>query len=122
MEAETRMRIVPWEWWLKADPGKRMWVFSCNMALMPGIRRYARLVGTKYDYKNLVWHALRRVFGKLMRRPWRSPRRLLCSELLVEIMRTAEVPGIERLDPEASTPGDLVEFWKKSWVFKSVEV
>jgi len=122
MEAEARMRVVPWDWWIEADPGKRMWVYTCKIDLMPGIREYAKLIGTKYDYKNLIWHALKRFLGTWLRRPWRSPRKVLCSELLIRIFRYDKVPGAEKMDAEASTPGDLVEYWKGSWVFEKMDM
>lgn len=122
MEAEARMRVVPWDWWIEADPGKRMWVYACKVDLLPGVNEYFKLVGTRYDYKNLIWHALKRFLGTWLRRPWRSPARVLCSELLVRIMKLCQVPSVEKLDPESTTPGDLVNFWDSSWVFEEVDV
>lgn len=122
LEAGTKMRYVPWSFWEIADQGKKVWAYTCHLDLLPATVKYARFIGTPYDYKNLFWHALRRFMGAWIRAPWRSPTRFLCSELLVRIMLEAGVPGTRGIDPEATTPGDLMNFWNDHWMFKRMQV
>lgn len=112
--------ILSWKRWKRKEKGKRVWVFVSSTDLTPGLRRVAENVGTEYDVKNLVWHALRRLFSFWFRRPWRSPNSYICSEAVVYVLQFSNISNSAQLDPEATTPGSLTEWCQNSPLLTSL--
>jgi len=101
-------RVLPWAKWKRMDPGKRVWVYAeARISLLKGLQHVAAELGRPYDYRLMLWHALRRWFGRWLRRPWRNPNRWACQEAAIIMLQAAGVGGSFRIDPEATTPDQL---------------
>ena len=93
--------------------------FESKIVLQPGMMKARNLLGKKYDYK-VIWHAILLVLYRttgwkfLWRLVIRDMRKLTCSEFVSIILKGADVPGAERLDPELVSPADLYEFVRHS--------
>lgn len=65
-------------------------------------------LGDRYDYESLLWFApamLLRLFGRKLRKPWSSADALVCSELVAQL----PIAAFADLDPEDTTPQDLLD-------------
>lgn len=74
------------------------------------ITRALLAMDERYDVVGLLGYLpvlLGRSLGLLWRNPWASPRATVCSEYATEFL--AGVPGFASLDPEATTPQDLLD-------------
>jgi len=109
--------------WQRSNRRARVWAFGVvgearRAALADGLRWLATLLDTPYDYRGLLWFLVRR----WVRRPWQSPRRLKCSEAHVRLLRHIEAPGAFELDPEATTPGDLLAYYRANPGYEELDV
>ncbi len=113
MEAMGRgFRIVPFD---KFQLHNRVVeVFTPRHSIERGLRRAVDWLGTDYDARGLLgmalvvlarWFTLRR-----RRNPFGSSRALFCSEAVARACAWSDYPGFE-LDPEATTPQDLFDFF-----------
>lgn len=92
--------------------------FACREDLSDGMRTMARQLDHEYDYLSVIMMIPRRWLGRLFRNPVRDRRRLHCSEALVRLL---QAHGFARdLDPESTTPGDLLEFCRGNAAFVQV--
>jgi hypothetical protein len=70
-------------------------------------------IGDRYDYSGLVWN-LFRIAGKWLgyswKRPLQSPHSVVCSEFIARLA----LPSFVGLDPESTSPQDLLEICKKA--------
>jgi hypothetical protein len=72
-----------------------------------------RWLGEKYNYAGLFgesWVSLWRRFGKRARNPLRNSTSMFCSEACVYALQLAKYPGADGLDPQSTSPEDLLEF------------
>jgi hypothetical protein len=90
--------------------------------------RLARAVahlGDRYDYAGLFGYApvmVARWLGKKIRNPLASPRAMVCSEFVLLLDVGGDlVPAWQGLDPERTTPEDLLAICKESVAFCRVE-
>jgi len=68
-------------------------------------------VGDRYDYVGLLGYLIvmpLRWLGKKIRNPLGNPRAFVCSELPLRLDREHRIPEWEGLDPETTTPEDLL--------------
>ncbi len=71
---------------------------------LAALRRLAMDLGAEYDSLSLL-HFLRRRWGKRLRNPWSSPRKLICSEAVAKFLKLCEIEAFS--DPSGFTPADL---------------
>lgn len=90
--------------------------------LMPGMRKSKELMGRRYDFK-VIWNALVLVAHRFTKWDWlwniasKDLNRLTCSEFVTTVLKRAGLPEARNLDPEFTTPGDLLELCKTSKTF-----
>jgi hypothetical protein len=68
-------------------------------------------VGDRYDYTNLIGYLVvlpARWLGRKIKNPFASPKALVCSELALHLDHEHRIPEWEGLDPETTTPEDLL--------------
>jgi len=74
-------------------------------------------LGESFDVLGLFGIFLTLVARWFRQRPWRNPfptpSALFCSEAVVRTLKAAQYPGSERIDDEATTPADLLEFFRR---------
>ena len=83
-----------------------------------GLPEAGAWLGWRFDAIGLLgmaWVVFRRFFHLSPgRNPFRSPRALFCSESVVRTLKAARYPGAEGLGDEDETPGDVLEFLRRS--------
>lgn len=81
--------------------------------LEPGVHEAAQWLGTSYDHLGFFGAGIA-VLGRWIYRRWHNPFRSassqFCSEAVVRILQTSHCPGADSLDPETTTPQDLLDF------------
>jgi len=90
---------------------KKVYAFSFKEPVSPKLA--VEYIGARYDYLSLAGHLLRsfiRWLGYSYRRPLQSPRALVCSEFIARLGLSSFVG----LDPENTTPQDLLEVCKSA--------
>lgn len=73
------------------------------------------LIGKRYDYFQLVWYVLRRVFHLKGRNPLNNPNNLICSELVYTVLEHTAILkelGIKSPHGIDSTPNELYDLIK----------
>lgn len=88
-------------------------IVATKQDLDPGLRQAALWLGSRYDFAGLIGMVVvlvGRWFKRRWRNPFRSSRSVFCSESVVRVLREVKYPGAENLDPESTTPQDLMEF------------
>ncbi len=113
MEAMGRgFRIVPFDKFRQHN--RVVGVFTPRHSIERGLRRAVDWLGADYDARGLLgmvlvlvarWFTLRR-----RRNPFGSSRAFFCSEAVARACVWSEYPGFD-LDPEATTPKDLFDFF-----------
>lgn len=86
-------------------------LYECVVDLVPGLRRCRSMIGAGYDFlgiigflfKLLVW----RLLGRRILNPFHRNNREFCSEFVANVLKSANVPGFEAVDPPSLSPGDL---------------
>lgn len=76
-----------------------------------------RWLGRPYDYAGLLgflWVILGRSIGVDLKNPARSPERVFCSESVVRILRSCGFDQARSLDPENTSPQDLLAFCQET--------
>ena len=81
-----------------------------------------RLLGERYDYVGLIGYIpvlLGRWLGKKVKNPLASPRALVCAEFVLHLSQ-GQIPEWKGLDPEGTTPEDLLEVCDKGASFEAI--
>jgi len=110
LEAHYTFRAVPYAWFKRRNrivaeieiPNAEAMVVKC-----------AEFLGTDYDYTGLLGGiivSLGQLFGRRWRNPWGNPRLPTCSESVVRAMQYDKFLSGEKLDPESTSPQQLMEF------------
>lgn len=103
--------LIPFERWGRSNAVVR--TFDLPYPLEDGLAAVAGYLGESYDVGGLVGMVVV-LAGRWLRRRWRNPlassRTVFCSEAVTRILVGAGVPGAEELDPEATSPEDLLVF------------
>lgn len=83
-----------------------------------GIKGSVELLGEGYDYVGLIGYGILilayRWFKKKIKNPLASPKALVCSEFVVRIDDNKMIEEWNDLDPERTTPQDLIEICRTS--------
>jgi len=103
------VRIFPRARWQRGRP--IVAEARCLLDLERGLAHAIEHVGDRYDYKGLVGNLfvlIARWLGKKIKNPLASPKAVICSELVLHLDHEGHVPEWKGLDPEATTPEDLL--------------
>ena len=76
-------------------------------------------IGTAYDYVGLLGYLVvlfGRRLGRKLRNPLASEKALVCSEFVLCLDKDGSIPEWKGLDPEATTPEDLLRICEASQV------
>lgn len=109
-------KLTPHNKWIKKN--KIVAEFKCSRDLSSGLIHVSKWLGGTYDFWSALGLGARRWFGKLYRNPFRDPNKLHCSEAVTLLLHGAKLA--EDLDPESTTPEDLLEFCEKSDLFEEI--
>jgi len=97
--------------------------FQClNKDLVEGLLANFDLVGKKYAWSSIFGFLLKIIYQNTFKRiipnPIRSKNRVFCSELAVDVLKKSGVGFSKNLDPESTSPEDLLDLIKKDigWV------
>jgi len=111
--------VRPWHRWKRQN----IWVAEFIPAGPPlddALREIAQFIGTDYDVRSALWAGtkrwLRRLFPAI--RAIRTPSSFMCSEAVVRFLRFGHSfykTVIKGLDPEGSSPGDLLVSCRESY-------
>lgn len=86
-------------------------------AVEPGLPAAGEWLGESFDVLGLFGIFLTLVARWFRQRRWRNPfpsaRSLYCSEAVIRTLRAAGYPGSTALEPEATTPGELLAFFER---------
>lgn len=112
MEAHTTgMRLVPRA--LFATTNRVVAVARPQGDFSAALAGAGKCLGEKYDLGGLFGMAFVLVARWLRlkaRNPFNDTNALFCSEAVVQVLKAARYPGSERLEPECTSPEDLLEF------------
>jgi len=97
---------IPWKRWKKQNILIAVYE-SKELDLMPGVRHMASFLGVAYDFKSALWTGLKRWLGKKFKRPFHSPKKLMCSEAVCLALQYDKVPCVEKFNPELVSPQEL---------------
>ena len=92
--------------------------FTCKKRLGKSVKYMAGELGKDYDFWSAFGLAARRWFGKWYRNPFRNPKKLHCSEAMVLFLQ--QVNLALDLDPESTTPEDLLQYCLQNDNFEEV--
>jgi hypothetical protein len=88
-------------------------IYECKADLKKGLDSVRKYVGTAdYDF-GVLWNGVLLLVYKLIKWKWlyhlviRNTAKLTCSEFVALILKNAELPGTEEIDPELTTTGQL---------------
>lgn len=85
--------------------------------LEPGLPAAGAWLGEAFDVLGLfgIFLALLRRYWHQgpLRNPFPTPSALFCSESVIRTMKAAGYPGADALDPEGTTPAELLEFLRR---------
>jgi hypothetical protein len=108
------VRIVPYDVFQKHN--KIVKVVSPKHDLKLGFTKMGEALGEHYDFTGLLGMAWVMV-GRWLRRKWHNPlvaaSAMWCSEMVAWVLKWSSYPGTEFLDPHATSPQDLYEFFLK---------
>lgn len=105
------LRLIPFEVWRHHN--RVVATVPLGRSLNQGLAHAVMWIGTRYDGGGLFGMAVVMVgrwFRRTWRNPWASSRALFCSEVVVRALQRDGFPGAERLDPEGTSPADLMAF------------
>lgn len=117
--------VRPWARWCREN----IWVAEfrlINGAQHSALRKRAREIGEKYDYKSAIvagvisWFR-RWVRAKFSFRSHRTPGKLMCSEAVVRFLKDAGCQAVRNLDEELTSPAELYDIVRCSTEFTAVK-
>jgi len=103
--------------------GKGDQMLVAEFAIRPEVHLRAAIeeLGDRYDYVGLLGYALvmiARRLGRKIKNPLASPKAMVCSEFALALNRDGTIPAWVGLDPEATSPGDLLAICEHSASFE----
>lgn len=120
MQAEiTGYETIPWERWKK----KNILVAAYEPTgknLLNGVRFMSQYLGEAYDLKAAIWVGLKRWISRKFRRPFNSPKKLMCSEAVTRALQHDDFKCVEGVDPEVISPTQLRHRVEQSTELKQV--
>lgn len=90
-------------------------VIDLKRSLNQGLAFLAGWLGTRYDTAGLLgmgWVLAGRAIRRRWRNPFGSSKSMFCSEAITRALKADGFPGVDGLDPEATSPADLMAFLK----------
>lgn len=88
-------------------------IYGLALEDTPTMQHALSLLGKPYDFLGLfgfLWVLLGRKLGRAWKNPVHSEGQLFCSEAIVRVLQKANYPGASLLDPERTSPQDLLVF------------
>lgn len=114
---EFGFRMVPYETFRAKTNVIEVLTLGPSCPLDSAVKRAGRRLGEDYDFLGLFGGAIVQI-GRWLKYKWRNPlassRAMFCSEAVVYVLQDAGYPGADTLDPEATTPQDLLDFLRSS--------
>lgn len=113
LEAHYTFRALPYDFFARRNKiVAEVEIANCDKAAV--VRKTAQFLGTDYDYTGIVGGIVVSI-GRWLKRRWSNPtgdpHTVTCSEAVTRALKAGLYPGVETLDPEATTPQDLMEFF-----------
>jgi hypothetical protein len=93
------------------------YAFACQTPISVGLA--TSCIGERYDYVGLLWGLLRLILlwlGHSWHRPLQSPHVVVCSEFIARL----GITSFAALNPEDTTPGDLLRICQASNEFTAL--
>ncbi len=87
------------------------------------LQKSIELLGQDYDFKGLIGFAIHVIAKWLrwkIRNPFTSSKEMFCSEFVVRMNQCGCIPEFDGLDPELTSPGDLLRICEKGGSFEPV--
>ena len=85
-----------------------------EVPLDPGVQEAVKWLGTPYD-KPAFFGYFFVLVGRWLKLKWRNPvhsaQSQFCSEAVVRVLLASKHPGTEDMDPESTTPQDILDFF-----------
>lgn len=111
---EGGCRITTYASFQKKNKIVKVWTPQCS--IRTGFTKMREWLDAGYDYLGLfgmIWVQLGRWLHRKWKNPWASSKKAFCSEGVARVLLYANYPGLEYLDPERTTPADLLEFARR---------
>lgn len=108
MQAESwGYEVRPWELWRSQNI--LVAEFKPKFGLVGPLRRIAKSLGVKYDWKSAFFSGLWRWFGVWIRGRFNSPKKLMCAEAVIRFLQDGGCIAVSHLDPEVTSPARLLK-------------
>lgn len=123
MQAEAwGYEVRPVARWEKENTLVSEFLVLSDNSLDGDLRWVAGYLGVKYDWVSAVLSGLGRV-GNWVKKLFKggvfgNPRRFMCSEATIRFLQHAKIACVQGLDPETTTPAQLLALVSKSGEFK----
>lgn len=109
MQAEAwGYEVRPWSRWMKQNRRVAEFIVPSPERARAALRGISAFLGVKYDYTAALWLAVKRWWGRFLKRPHHDPGKLMCSEAVVRFLQLGGYPVAADLDPETTSPGELL--------------
>jgi hypothetical protein len=115
------VRIIPLSKW--ATGNTVVGSFEPRLDMISGLAHAVEHVGDRYDYVGLLGYIpvlLARWLRLRCRNPLASPSAMVCAELILHLDHGGNVPEWRGLDPEATTPQDLLSAMTAGGSFRAL--
>ena len=101
-------RITHYDQWIKTNC-KVAEFFLPKYNFNNALRELARNIGTKYEYKTFILAGLDSLLSRIgiQLKPVQTPNKYICSEAVLRLLKSANVPSVMHLENEATDPGEL---------------
>jgi hypothetical protein len=110
---EVGIRLIPFKTFQVKNTVVHLSPAHVEASMEVGLRAMSVALGNAYDFTGLFgmfFVYLGRLFRKKWRNPIRSSKAMFCSEFVCRVLQSARWPGAEALDPDSTSPEDLLVF------------
>ena len=116
----TGFRLIPFSAFEKHH---RVVSITCPEVDLDGaLAKMAMWVGSNYDFMGLLGVGFTRL-GRFLKHKWKNPfsgsKYMFCSEACVRVLQWAGFPKADELNPDSTSPQDLLDFLRLATVVKS---
>jgi len=102
----------------KSTNNKVIAEYKINVPVSKGMSYVINKLNTKYDFIGAagvgIIKIIKRWFGKKIKNPFASSKAMICSELVTELNHYGEIKGLDGLDPERASPGDILDICERN--------
>lgn len=99
----------------------RIDAFECSQDLTPGLLEMKNYIGKKYDWKGVIFGALRllvkRYFNYESKKEIHNPNKMFCSEFVASVLKKSNLEGTQDWVPSKMSPKMLYDFVTESDLF-----